>query len=172
MKELSSEKRALLAGVLSLVVIVVWSYFFAPKPKPQPPATPPAATQPATQPGTQTGAPAPAVVKPGVPTSSQAKAATDEKTIVIENGLYRVELSKRGAVVRSWVLKKYTDDNKPARPLDLVHAEAAQKFGWPFSLALDDAQLEQQVNGALYEVTLTLDGGKLTETWERENPLE
>ena len=153
MKELSSEKRALLAGVLSLVVIVVWSYFFAPKPKPQPPATPPAATQPATQPGTQTGAPAPAVVKPGVPTSPLAKAATDEKTIVIENGLYRVELSNRGAVVRSWVLKKYTDDNKPARPLDLVHAEAAQKFGWPFSLALDDAALEQQVNGALYEVT-------------------
>jgi len=25
---------------------------------------------------------------------------------------------------------------------------------------------------AVYEVTLTLDGGKLTETWKRENPLE
>ena len=150
MKELSSEKRALLAGVLSLVVIVVWSYFFAPKPKPQPPAAPTTTSQPAPTP---TGPSAPITVKSATPASPLAKAATDEKTIVIENGLYRVELSNRGAVVRSWVLKKYTDDNKPARPLDLVHAEAAQKFGWPFSLAMDDAALEQQVNGALYEVT-------------------
>jgi len=152
-KELSPEKRALLAGVLSLLVIVAWSYFFAPKPKPQPPATSPAATQPAPQPGTQPGPPAPAQVKAAPPASRQAKAAAEEKTIVVENGLYRVELSNRGAVVRSWVLKKYTDDNKPPKPLDLVHAETAPKFGWPFSLALDDSALEQQINAALFEVT-------------------
>jgi len=152
-KELSPEKRALLAGLLSLVVIVVWSYFFTPKPKPQPPAAPPAATQPAPQPGTQPATPTRAEVKAAPPASPQAKAAAEEKTIIVENGLYRVELSNRGAAVRSWVLKKYTDDNKPPKPLDLVHAVTAPKFGSPFSLALDDSALEQQLNAALFEVT-------------------
>jgi YidC/Oxa1 family membrane protein insertase len=83
-----------------------------------------------------------------------AKAATQEKTIVIESDLYRVELSNRGGVVRSWQLKKYTDDQKPPHTLDLVNAKAAQQLGgWPFSLALDDAKLEAQANSALFDVT-------------------
>ena len=58
---------------------------------------------------------------------------------MIESDLYRVEISNRGAVVRSWQLKKFTDDHTPPRTLDLVHADAAQQAGsWPFSLALDD----------------------------------
>jgi YidC/Oxa1 family membrane protein insertase len=69
----------------------------------------------------------------------------------VENALYRVEFSNRGAVVKSWKLKKYLDDAKPQRTLDLVHAEASQQTGgWPFSLVLEDPQLETQVNAGLY----------------------
>ena len=43
----------------------------------------------------------------------------------MENALYRVEISNRGGVVKSWQLKKYKDDAKPQRVLDVVHPEAA-----------------------------------------------
>ena len=52
-------------------------------------------------------------------------AAKEEPNIVVENELYRVEFSNRGAVVKSWQLKKYKDDSKPQRVLDVVHADAA-----------------------------------------------
>jgi YidC/Oxa1 family membrane protein insertase len=71
----------------------------------------------------------------------------------VENGLYRVELSNRGGVVRSWQLKRYRDDSRPPRTLDVVSPEGGQQLGWPLSLALDDADLEQRANQALFEVT-------------------
>jgi YidC/Oxa1 family membrane protein insertase len=78
-------------------------------------------------------------------------AAKEEPNIVVENSLYRVEISNRGGVVKSWQLKKYKDDSKPQRVLDVVHPEAAgQVGGWPFAVVLDDAQLEAQANSALY----------------------
>ena len=46
-----------------------------------------------------------------------------EKFITVESALYRVELSNHGAVVRSWKLKKYFDDQNPPRPLDLVNPD-------------------------------------------------
>jgi YidC/Oxa1 family membrane protein insertase len=92
-------------------------------------------------------APAPAVVIP-------AKAASQERSIIIENDLYRVELSNRGAVVKSWQLKHYQDDAKPRRVLDVVHPDASQQTGgWPFSLVLDDEQLQAAANNGLYQVS-------------------
>jgi YidC/Oxa1 family membrane protein insertase len=79
------------------------------------------------------------------------KADAEERAIVVENALYRVEISNRGGVVKSWQLKKYMDDSKPQRVLDVVHPDAAaQVGGWPFALVLDDQQLETQANSALY----------------------
>ncbi len=36
-------------------------------------------------------------------------AATTESTTVIENELYRITFTNRGAQVTSWILKKYND---------------------------------------------------------------
>jgi YidC/Oxa1 family membrane protein insertase len=145
-KELSAERRALLAAVLSLLVIVAWAYLYKPKPQPAPPMpTPQVSTSPP---------PVVSAAAPSTPATSLVKAATQEKTFVVENGLYRVEFSNRGAVVRSWQLKKYRDDAKPPRTLDLVHRDAAQQTGgWPFSLLLDDPQLEKAANSALFVAT-------------------
>jgi len=168
-KELSSEMRILIASILSMAVILLWAKFFAPKPPanlPQankPAVTAPAATNPATQPATTSpsttpgrpNATTPAGVATGIAASNAAamppKAAENERTIVVENALYRVEISNRGGVVKSWQLKKYMDDSKPQRVLDVVHPDAAaQVGGWPFALVLDDQQLEAQANSALY----------------------
>ena len=48
---------------------------------------------------------------------------------MVENALYRVEFSNRGAVVKSWQLKNYKDDSKPQKTLDLVHQQAAAETG-------------------------------------------
>jgi len=150
MKELSNEARAMIAFVISLVVLLAWGHFYKP---PQPPAKPPQ-TQAPQVPGSGANQPSAASAAPLAVPAIAPKAGTQEKTIVIESSLYRVELSNRGGVVRSWQLKKYTDDQKPPHTLDLVNAKAAQQLGgWPFSLALEDAKLEAQANSALFDVT-------------------
>ena len=74
---------------------------------------------------------------------------------MVESDLYRVEFSNHGAVVKSWQLKKYTDDSKPARVLDLVHPDAAQQTGgWPLAVALNDEQQESAANTGLYQISI------------------
>jgi len=172
-KEWSPELRMLLAAVLGIVVIFAWAKFFLPH-APQP-AAPPAATSAPAQPGS-TNAPAPAANAPSsvarqekAPSRAQAASAvapkgdTKERTIVVENDLYRVEFSNRGGVVKSWKLKKYLDDAKPPQVLDLVHPEASQRTGgWPFSLALEDPELEAKVNAAVYLATPVTAGDSAT----------
>jgi YidC/Oxa1 family membrane protein insertase len=156
-KEMSTEMRSLLAAVLCLLVIAGWSLIYKP---PQPPQPPPAnlaaVNSNPVAPGhgapSTSANPAGKAAPPAVPISMRA--ASEERSVVVESDLYHVEISNRGAVVRSWQLKKFTDDNKPPRTLDLVHPEAAQQSGiWPFSLALDDPQQELTANNALFEIT-------------------
>ena len=164
----SPELRILVASLLSVAVILVWTKFFAPKPPAyQPPKEQPAATAPATSGGSQTAntatnttpatkaAPGATSVTAGTaPTAVVPVADSQERTIVVENALYRVEFSNRGAVVKSWQLKKYKDDAKPQRVLDLVHPETAAKTdGWPFSLVFDDPALETAANTGLYKIS-------------------
>lgn len=154
-KEMSTEMRSLLAAVLCLLVIAGWSLIYKP---PQPPAAPPAAAT-----ANSTAAPAQKAPSTSAPAAGKAatpaapvtmRAASAENSIIIESDLYRVEISNRGGVVRSWQLKKFTDDHKPPRTLDLVHPEAAQASGsWPFAIALDDPQQEVSVSNALFEIT-------------------
>jgi YidC/Oxa1 family membrane protein insertase len=161
------EMRLLVASLLSMAVILLWVRFLAPK---RPPVTPQVET---TQSGpstagnraagpTASGAAtpsgkAPATAAPSV-TSVAPKTDSQERTIVVENDLYRVEFSNHGAVVKSWLLKKYLDDSKPQRVLDVVHPDAAKETdGWPFALVLDDEQLQSAVNGGLYQASSAAD---------------
>ncbi len=150
------ELRILVAALLSMVVILLWAKYFAPKPPVAPaPASRPAQTAPVTPgPSAAPAAAAPTAMAPAVPVSVSPKSESSERTITIENSLYRVEISNRGAVVKSWQLKNYKDDAKPQRVLDVVHPEASQQTGgWPFSLVLDDGQLQSAANGGLYQVS-------------------
>ncbi len=68
--------------------------------------------------------------------------------IVVENDLYRVTFSTQGAVVKSWVLKRYRDakDNL----LDTVDVAACETLGFPMSVSVSDAALKTQLNQAIY----------------------
>jgi len=157
-KELSQEARTVLAVVLSMVVIVVWGYFFRPKPVEHPPE--PAAAQKATSSATSASPSA------SSPANATSVAQSDEaaapaplpvagegvQTLVVESKLYRVQLSNQGASVRSWQLVQYKDDLGKA--LDLVHPAVSEQSGkWPLMLALPDAQQQEKADRALYRMT-------------------
>ena len=151
MKEMSDHVRMIIFVALVLVITLVWLHFSPLPVPPQKPVAPAGQTAPA-----QTATPAPAApsaAAPGKPAVITAIQATEEKIIVVESLLYRVELSNRGGVVRSWKLKKYLNDETPPHALDLVNSDAARQLGWPMSLLLSDAALQDQANTALYEVT-------------------
>src|SRR6266478_7582200 len=156
------ELRILVASLLSFAVIILWAKFFGPKPPVPPtqanrparsaPATPGPATSPAANPSEATLTPA--TIAPAAAASVTVKNDSQERAIVVENSLYRVEISNRGAVVKSWQLKNYKDDAKPQRVLDVVHPDASQQTGgWPFSVVLDDEQLQNAANAGLYQVS-------------------
>jgi YidC/Oxa1 family membrane protein insertase len=156
------ELRILVASLLSMGVILLWAKFFAPKPPaplPQasrPVQTAPATPGPATSPPTNTpqAAAATTTIAAAAPSTVAPRSDSEERTVVIENDLYRVEISNRGAVVKSWQLKKYQDDAKPQRVLDVVHPEAAEQTGgWPFAVVLDDDQLGKAANEGLYKIS-------------------
>jgi YidC/Oxa1 family membrane protein insertase len=160
------ELRILAASLLSMAVILVWLKFFAPKLPVTPSRPNQAQSAPAipgstsSMPGSGTNdaglqPPAGATALTPVPAVTvAAKSDTQERDTIVESNLYRVQISNRGAVVKSWQLKKYMDDAKPPRVLDVVHPQAAeQSGGWPFSVVLDDPQLEAAANSGLYQAT-------------------
>ena len=151
MKEMSDSVRMVVFVVLVVAIMSAWLHFFPPAVPPQKPVAPAAQSAPA-QAATQVPA-APNAAVPAKPAAITAIQATEEKIIVVESALYRVELSNRGGVVRSWKLKKYLNDETPPRSLDLVNSDAAQQLGWPLSLMLSDAGLQDEANTALYDVS-------------------
>jgi YidC/Oxa1 family membrane protein insertase len=162
-EEMSDQTRMIIFVALLIAVLMVWSHFFQPPPpKPgQNTSTPPAQTASSNAAPSSSG-PAQTEVSnngsaPARPASIPVVTASAEKIIVVDSPLYHVELSNRGAVVRSWQLKQYLDEEKPPRPLDLVNTQSAAQLGWPFSLVFSDQQLESQADSALYEITPAAD---------------
>jgi len=149
-QEPGSEKRILLVFAITFLGLLLYQFFLT-KYGPKPPARPPQEAQqqvqtPAPAPSTQAEAPAAPAGK-RTPAGVMRQAAS-ETTTVVENGLYRIEFTNRGAQVKSWVLKKYTNDQ--GKPLNLVNGVASEKFGYPLSLFTYDASLRNKLNSVLY----------------------
>jgi YidC/Oxa1 family membrane protein insertase len=85
--------------------------------------------------------------------TTPAVQAPAESTTIVENELYRIEFTNRGAQVKSWILKKYLDSE--GHPLNLVHTQAADKFGYPLSLHTYDAGVNSALAQALYVPSAT-----------------
>ena len=152
-QEPGAERRLLLVFALTFVVLILFQPLLK-KYGPQPPATPAHTNAPAQQPSAASSPAAP-VAAPAIATSASipakiaAKQASAENEIVIENDLYRVTFTNRGAQVKSWILKKFKDDSQSG-PLDLVNPIAAPKFGYPLSLWTYDEALRDRLNSVLY----------------------
>jgi len=95
-----------------------------------------------------------AVNTPTPPSAENAAAAPNtvqaaaEQQTVVENELYRITFSNKGAQVVHWILKRYKDD--AGHPLDLVNQAGSKQAGFPLSLYVYDAGLRTRLAQALY----------------------
>jgi YidC/Oxa1 family membrane protein insertase len=150
------DKKTILAFVLSLAVLIVWSYVFAPKPaqKTEPP-TKEGTAQPQPAPAAQPQ-PAPAVQKMEKPVESAA-AKAEEKEVTVDTPFYRAVFSSTGASIKSFKLKKYhltADTNSPL--VELVHGQA------PLVTIQFDPSARKETSPLVYHVdesSLTLESG-------------
>jgi YidC/Oxa1 family membrane protein insertase len=110
------QARLFIAIGLSFAVFFVWSIFFGPELPEQDSQTQPETAQ------TDSGAPAdppesaqpeavqaPSQPEPEIETPPEAAESSTDRRIRIETDLYRIEISERGAAVKSIVLKDYRE---------------------------------------------------------------
>ncbi len=158
-QEPGNEKRLLLVFALTFLVMILFQPLFR---KFLPQTTAPEQTkteqpkaeqpkQPATIPPATAGVAA--AKKRAAPAKQPAPAvparqAQSESQTVVENDLYKITFSNRGGLVKSWILKKYDDDQH--HQLELVNPVAAPKYGYPLSMWVYNEALRNKINSALY----------------------
>jgi len=142
------EKRLILVFALTFIVILVSQKFIFSKYESNKPAQQQEKQQQGPAAPQQAPPPQAAVAAKPAPVPADAKQATSEQELVVENDLYRITFTNKGAQVKSWILKKYKDDH--GKPLELVHRAAAAQHGYPLSLWNWDQGLRDKLNSALY----------------------
>ena len=177
-------RRVLLAVLLSLAVLVVWQVFFTP----EPPAGDGAvaresasAREDAAAPATGDAAPAgeageagegaaeataeaAEVAEPETP--AEPVAASAQRRVVVENGVYRAELTNRGGVLVSFVLKNHR--SRDGGLVDLVRQRGDGSL-FPFAL-VDPEGASLPVNDVLYAVEEGREGGGRSVTFRYRGP--
>jgi len=147
--EPGSERQFLLIFLVMFILMLAFSPLLK-KYFPQPPAQQQTQAQNA-QPQQPAATPTPAPALP-TPAPVVTKQAASETETVVENDLYRITFTNRGAQVKSWILKKFDNDTLNGR-LDLVNARAAAQYGYPLSLWTYDEGLRGRLSSALYVVS-------------------
>ena len=159
------ELRLLLAFILMGVVLFVTPYFYKTVTPPVKKAAPAATTSgSAPAPSGVTTAPAETAAAPASKTAASETsesetaappvAARNEETHTIDTDLFRITFSNRGAVVKSWLLKKYKEHSGALLQLvnPLSHADP------PAALYFPAQKPSVDLNQALYEVHTDEDG--------------
>jgi YidC/Oxa1 family membrane protein insertase len=148
------DPKTMLAFTAIFILMFVGLQYFKPKQAPQ------SNSQHQSQPVQQQSAAAENTPKPSVEVTTAKRATTanvvqasGEAFTIVENELYRIQFSNRGAQVTSWILKKYKDAD--GKPLDLVNKEAAAQFGYPLSLFTYDAGQKTKLAQALFVPSAT-----------------
>ena len=146
--EPGSEKRLLLIFLVTFVMMLLMQPLLK-KYFPQQPATSQQSQNTPNQVPASTSSSTSSTPAAVAPASTTAKKAEAETETVIENDLYRITFTNKGAQVKSWILKKYDNETENGR-LDLVNQTAAAQFGYPFSLWTYDEGIRNKLSSALY----------------------
>jgi YidC/Oxa1 family membrane protein insertase len=155
------QARLFIAIGISFAVFAVWSIFFAPKPPEQPPETQQETAQTESGAPADTAAPAqqevarePSQPEPMMETQPAEPSLQPDRKIRIDTDLYRIEISERGAAVKSIVLKNYretiADDSDQKELID------AQTRGGSALLAYRDSR-DHRVENAIFTVDQSQD---------------
>src|SRR4051794_27090451 len=161
------EKRVLIAVALSFLVLYGYQAFFPPPKTATQTVAPPTVTgaTPADSEGKQAAAEAEA---PGEAATALVSDAA-ERDIVVENDAVRAVFTNRGAVLKSWVLKRYRD--RSGALLDLI-PQAVKGGPRPFTLVADDGKTSAALRNAIYKPSadaLTLNSGPATLTFDYQD---
>jgi YidC/Oxa1 family membrane protein insertase len=157
--EMSHQHRTMLAAVLCLLVIIAFSYLYKPAAPQQSqtanaPAAPSSGAQESPAPASQQIGAQVTGITSAAPTTMPAEQDAAERAIVVEGDRFHIQFSNKGAVAKSWVLERYTNESTPPKKLDVIHPETAAQFGgWPLAVLMEDPNLEARANSALYKVT-------------------
>src|SRR5205809_179553 len=146
------EKRVIVAFVLSIAVMYVFTTLYTPRKAPEPAAgvqTPGAA--PATQTPTASSAPGSSNTsventEPASSTTEQDSRADKAEDFVLETPLYTAIISNVGGVLKSYRLKGYPDAE--GHPLELIDQPAAAKVGWPLTIITGDKAVDDELSAA------------------------
>jgi len=158
------EKRLLLAAALSLAILMLWEWIVPKPPKPvAPPIPTPSTSSASTDPGQPPSASSASAASPASATSASAvsspqaepaavapESAAEPTTVTLANDVFRATFTNTGAVLDSFVLTKYNDEQR--HPLELVRSLPPEL---PRPLALDfgkDAETTRRVANALFVV--------------------
>src|SRR5689334_1927904 len=155
----SIEKRLPLALALMMLVLLVSQYIFKPVPGPKPvaPVNDKAAAKLAEKPAVSATIPA----APATTPAGQVQAGS-EITTTIDTNLYHIVFTNRGAAIKSWVLKKYQDNE--GKPLQLINT-ASKDIPLPFMIEALDRKLDIDPNTVLYQPKLLADGAGVEYTF-------
>lgn len=144
---MDQDKRVMIAFALSFGVLLLWRMLSPPPPVPKQPTPPPAAAQAPVNPPPAAAMPS----QPSGPATLPVVSGSKAEEMVVESDLYRVTFSTQGAVVKSWVLKKYRDEKNDL--LNVVDGPACEKLGFPMGLRLANQDMNKKLESAIYLAT-------------------
>jgi YidC/Oxa1 family membrane protein insertase len=152
------DSRTLLIFTAVFLVLFIGLQYFKTKNAPEPPAghqqtAATGAASSASTPSANAASTQAVSSSPAAEESANTQVASSQSSTIVENELYRITFSNQGAQVKSWILKKYKDDD--GKPLDLVNQATAAKFGYPLSLFTYDQGLRSRLANALYVPSAT-----------------
>ena len=150
-KEFSNELRMFLALVLMGVILAGSPYVFR-KLGLEPPVSARPSTPP-NKPASKASTPAAAAAASAAATTADALApgniaASREGEWTLDTNAFKIVFSNRGAVAKSWTLRKYKD--AAGKPLELVNQVGAARVGYPFSYVFRAQQPSTDLNQALW----------------------
>jgi YidC/Oxa1 family membrane protein insertase len=150
------EKRLILFLILSAVIFIGWSHFFAPKPETPPldgPGGKTVSTAPTLAPSAtispESQNPSPPVV------STQLATQAEPRQIKVKTDYWDATLSNKGGVVTEWMMTRFPDGKAIDAPkgVNLISNEISQKVGAPFRFYIpSDPSLEKELNSAFYNI--------------------
>jgi len=178
--------RALVAVVISLIILIIYQMYFVPPPEKEKGKPAQEKAQTATQAKEEGVKPVAPVVPgekiPGVAPAPQATAAPEIKAepgkdVTIDTPLYTAVFNTRGARLKDFQVKKYLDKiGEGAKPIDLAVQNLAS--GYPFGLEITQANFPFssdslfQVNTEALNLGTDRDKGELLFTWNSPEGLQ
>ena len=158
-----NQARFFTAVLLSMGVLLLWSFLFPPPP---PDANANASSQQTATQQQQTIAPTPdAARQQQAQIQTAAPDNVPNRVLTIKTPLYDVRLDSRGAVATSWILRKNvsekgvrelysaagTKDNP--LPLELIPEKARETRELPFKIVTGDQNFDALINNRNYQIT-------------------